>query len=423
MLPKTEIEKYGGKGAILTHIRDNTDLPIPRYVIKNAGQGLDGVMQEFDAMTKPVIVRSSSPCEYGDFEGIFESVRDVNDRGSLSGAVERVEASATNERAQEYAKQNGFKINGKMHVIIQEQSPSKFCGAIMRHPNNPDLVFMTYFSGRGDYRQEYSSFLFNEKTQNEQDSRGFHSGSIILDDAKFLVEQYKKIESLEQITKKEVLFVEFGFDPFAIYQARPFARKQTADFQLPEADLKKDLWTDFVFGITPKEGIVLPVVRSLGQDEAKMAAIDLGKGPETEIMEFGDYERSDLWHNLSTLGMLMRIGGPPGSLPDEYLPKTLMQWHSTAEKVLEDKPYALVISSIRRDKYDTDLSVQNMDALIVGGTDSFLVHNPLRMFKKAKVTLGIRPELCFCDFFRNLNSIKGKVRIISNGKEGIAIRE
>ena len=31
-------------------------------------------------MQKPVIVRSSSPYEYGDFEGIFESVRDVKDK-------------------------------------------------------------------------------------------------------------------------------------------------------------------------------------------------------------------------------------------------------------------------------------------------------------------------------------------------------
>ena len=37
MLPQTEIDKYGGKAAILNHIRDNTDLPIPPYEVMQAG--------------------------------------------------------------------------------------------------------------------------------------------------------------------------------------------------------------------------------------------------------------------------------------------------------------------------------------------------------------------------------------------------
>lgn len=33
MLPQTDIETYGGKGAILNYIRDHTSLPIPEYVV------------------------------------------------------------------------------------------------------------------------------------------------------------------------------------------------------------------------------------------------------------------------------------------------------------------------------------------------------------------------------------------------------
>ena len=90
MLPTKEIQKYGGKAAILNHIRDNTNLPIPTYVILEAGQSLDSVLPIFQSMQKPVIVRSSSPHEYANFEGIFESVRDVHDQNSLEGAIRKV---------------------------------------------------------------------------------------------------------------------------------------------------------------------------------------------------------------------------------------------------------------------------------------------------------------------------------------------
>ena len=84
-----------------------------------------------------------------------------------------------------------------------------------------------------------------------------------------------------------------------------------------------------------------------------------------------------------------------------------------------------MIGNAERDPYDVDLMVPNMRGLVLGQTDRFLVHNLMRLFKRSDVTLGIGPNLFHTKFYqdRNAKSISGKVRIYSNGKEGVAILE
>ena len=103
MLPQQDIQRYGGKAAILMYVqKELPGLPIPPFVVLEHGQSIDSVLRDFGAMRKPVIVRSSSPHEYGDFEGIFDSVPSVVNRTSLENAVRRVRESAMSGRAIEY---------------------------------------------------------------------------------------------------------------------------------------------------------------------------------------------------------------------------------------------------------------------------------------------------------------------------------
>jgi hypothetical protein len=139
MISRDDIQQYGGKGAILNRIRERCpNLPVPPYGYKHHGDSMDSALKVFEGLKKPVVVRSSSPHEYGDFEGIFASVRNVHTPRELEKAVRTVEESAQSELAQEYARQNGFAIDGSIHVIIQEQSPSEYVGAVIRHPNNTE---------------------------------------------------------------------------------------------------------------------------------------------------------------------------------------------------------------------------------------------------------------------------------------------
>lgn len=418
MLQQTEIKKYGGKGAILNHIRMNTDLPIPNYFVMQAGQTISSITGDFNSLKKPAIVRSSSPYEYADFEGIFESIRDVSDRAQLELAVGDVQKSARSERAREYAKQHGFKIGDDIHLIIQEQT-SSLNGGMLRHPNNPDLIFITYFAGRGKYDKEYKSFLFDESTGDKRESRGFNSGGIRKENAEFLVEQYKKIEKLEQIADDSVLFVEFGLDPFAVYQARPFMKKQTEDFKLPKSNSENVLHTDFVFGITPPEGIVLPIVKSIGYDMALGAVDDI----ERLIGDEKKYRGMDeiLKGNLQSIGLVRSTGLNINK--SEAIIAKMKEYYYDAEQYFKGQPYCLIIGNAERDPYDLDLLVPNMRGLVLGQTERFLVHNLMRLFKRSNVTLGITPNLFYKELYKNAQSISGSVRLYSNGKEGVAILE
>ncbi len=423
MLPQAEIQRYGGKAAILNHIKYQLpDMPIPPYVVKEYGDPLETIVADFQSMQKPVIVRSSSPHEYGDFEGIFDSVGDVEDKMFLESAIRQVERSATSERAREYAEQNGFSIDEKMHVIIQEQSPSYYCGAMMRHPNNPDLIYIVLGAGK----MEYNRVVFDTRTNTQVYNRAIFSLEMPLGDARFLVDKYIELESLSELSDGKVMYVEFGFEPFFLYQDRPFKAIETADFDLPdmEEDRKNVLTTDLAFGITPPEGIVLPVLRSFGSTEAGSVMLDspalMGTSNDKESnIYFGAHE-GQLLHDMMTAGN-MKMMREVGSI--DYLNNSIRDHNLRTDAALGDS-YCLMTSSAHRDGYDVDLSVPGMNSLIIGGMNEFLIHGLMRLIKKAEVTMAFSyTRLFMSEFFRSTKSIEDRVRIISNGKGAVALRE
>jgi len=292
-----DVQRYGGKGAILNRISERCPSLVPPYEYKHYEDGMDAALQAFERLKKPVVVRSSSPHEYGDFEGIFASVRNVYDRGTLERAVRTVEESAQSELAQEYARQNGFKIDEKMQVIIHEQSPSEWIGAMIRHPNNPymfiaqcfDDVDMPALAGSNIGR----NYKLREARKKELCAEDEYEISHDIPDelTRRLIQSYEQIEGCG-IAPGYSLFVEFAYEPFAILQARPFKRIETADFEVPRRDSSKYktlfkvfdkktqnderrgghtiqecrnvIRSDTCFGITPPDGVVLPVLKSFG---------------------------------------------------------------------------------------------------------------------------------------------------------------
>ncbi len=426
MLPDTQIQQYGGKAAILMYVKEKLPhMPIPQFVVKEHSHSIGTVMDDFRSMKTPVIVRSSSPYEYEDFEGIFDSVRDVEGKGSLERAIEEVERSSISERAILYAQQNGFNIDERIHTMVQEQSDSNYSGAMMRHPNNPDLIFIAYFSGRGKYSKKYSTFLFNEKTRTSQENGVFYSHSDAKKFSEFLVEKYHEIESIEEISDGKVLYVEFGLEPFVLYQIRPFKEIKTADFEMPQfKDKGQSIFkTDLSFGITPPEGVVYPVLRNVGFSEAKLICHDmeglLGIN-KPSILEFGHHD-GVLRHNLINGGPYSGMVGKQEFY--EFLNEILKGQNETLNELL-GQSYCYMTSSANREDYDVDLSVPNMKSLMIGGMEFFLVHGLIRLVKKADVTvaesyLGLLNN----ELFKTTKSVEDKVRIFSNGKEAVVIKE
>lgn len=423
MLEQSEIQQYGGKAAILNHITAKLpDMPVPRYVVKQAGQDLASILPEFSGMKTPVIVRSSSPHEYASFEGIFDSVDGVHNEQSLESAVRIVEESAMSERAQRYAAIHGFSVDEQMHVIVQEQSPSTYLGAMMRHPNNPDLVFITCFSGRGRFQQHYSGSVFNEKTGEREGCQVAVNEGLSEDKARFLVDKYKELESLKDLADGEVLYVEFGLSPFMLYQARPFKKIETAEFDLPEEDRNSGLHTNLAFGITPPEGIVLPVLRSVGYNEFEIARESadhslLGAERARIQIAYGDSEMD--W----AMNMMNLRGQDSHHMRTRELFAKMMEGHHSQLDEEIGGAYCFLTSSAKREDYEVDLTIPNMRTLALGQAQSFLTHGLMRLIKQADVTFAFGPALVASEFYKGTKTREHKVRIISNGKEAVAMRE
>ncbi len=410
MLPPVDIQRYGGKAAILNFVREKVPtMPIPFYVVKEHSQEMGTLLSTFEQMKKPVIVRSSSPHEYGDFEGVFESVKGVRNEFDLLAAVDRVKRSALSEKAMLYAHQNGFPIDERMHVIVQEQAGSYYDGgAMMRHPNNPDLFIICYSTPtRSGARMHYGTVIDYNNGKRVRNKVLFSSG-MEEGNAKFLLEVYKQLEALEEIAVGQSLFVEFGFDPFFLYQVRPFKKIETADFKVeaPNGASK----TDLAFGITSPDGIVLPLIKGVGTFEASMWI--------NQINLDGVHD-DDLRRRLNQMGTMASSLGTSGYR--NAIASTLRLHNATLDQKL-DAPYCYIASSANREDYPVDLSIPGMQALIVGDMRLFMVHDMMRLIKRAKVTAGF-DDLAPTELYQNARSLEDRVRIISNGKEAVVLKE
>lgn len=419
MLQESEIQKYGGKAAILNHIKEKLPtIPIPNYVVKEYGKDISSILPDFNKMKKPVIIRSSSPFEYGDFEGIFDSVKDVYDERGLVEAIKQVEESATSERAKIYAFQNEFKIDSRIHTIIQEQNQG-INGVIMRHPNNPDLIYINLRTTKKKrYSNESEFYLFNQKTNSFEEKRNSYSISFDEDQIRKIIDDYVQIENLKEIAEGWNLFGEFGMAPFSLFQIRPFKKIETADFELEDKLIyetkKLNVLSENCFGITPKEGIVLPVLKGIGINEI----ITILPKDKTLGMQYLKNEDSTLAMDLFNLIMYYEH-----LTRKDFLKDTTQILYQHYEKLNERvrEPYCFITSSIKNDDWDIDLSVPNTKGLIFGNGKDFLTHNSLRLLKKADISM-ISDNLIMREFYKNISS-KEKVRIISNGKEAIAIKD
>lgn len=246
----------------------------------------------------------------------------------------------------------------------------------------------------------------------------FLNHGISEDEAKFLVGKYKQIESLTEIAQGYSLFAEFGFNPFSLYQVRPFKKIITASFELPSTD-DVLMHTDLPFGITPKNGIVLPLIRGIGLTDAIGIAEDLSRFAKPPI-HFSPLDL-DLKHNLTNIGVvydMQAVGDREFITSIERILKN----HNTEMDKMTRKRYCFITSSAKNEEYDVDLTLPKMKGLIVGSTQNFLVHNMMRLIKKADITVT-QPSLIFDEFYQNAKSIEDKVRIISNGREAVVMKE
>ncbi|GEM_PF-5442634 len=407
MISEELIQQQGGKFGALTYLRERVSgLPIPAYEVRRYDD-----LDNLPDLRSPLIVRSSHPAEFWGMAGLLDSVPDV-DRHSIRRAVTKIEKSFRNNDLQTYATQRGIDLGDHFYVGIQEQSASRYNGSVMRHPNNPSLVYVDFSEGEGPSRENW----FFEYGNNKLVNKGRGTSTDVESEIRKLLDFYEQIEGSE-LMPGYALQVEFGLDPIAIYQARPFKKIEIADFELPKVKDRNVYRPRYFFGVTDSEGIVLPIGKSWSFVFTKAnPVLGMGKSPKDSV-----YDGTVVW---SIASMLQNIDSMPLSHEDitkgkeKYFRNHMTDYHQGDLESTFSNGYAFLIDQAHNEPYLLDVGIPSMKAFLCQRGYNFLTHSVFRQMQNTQLSL-----LGFSGDVHGKAKTGENVRIISNGKEAVLIKE
>lgn len=304
------IEKVGGKAAGLLWIQKHLpDIPTVRMVVAPPGADIEEIISvaKLQGLKFPWIVRTSTPFDnlpgYEDYfptiivkthdENLKQSIKDIKQSPQLRGVTEFEEAT----------------------TIVAEYSSSTFNGTAIQHPHTDDYLMASlatkpvhedkthaffYIDNFGVYRSKLLSLAGNN----------FSIPQRVDDQLPKIRSVFEMIQTLPGIDKNMTFQLEFGLEPYMIYQMRDFLPKAKASFQLANTHLSpshKD-FRPMVFGITPEEGIVVKVLDSennnFGEFEAEVGLLSdpIAVMSRVSLVQYVNVERQV---NLFTFGFGM----------------------------------------------------------------------------------------------------------------------
>jgi len=273
-----DVQRFGAKGAVLKYLHEaDPSLPILPFVLVPVDERWTHHRREIDALGE-CLVRSSSPVEDGktaSFAGLF-TTRPFRDEYSVHAVL----GSRKNPDALLYARNHGIKAPLPMALVFQQDSHAAWNWSIVRHPHKSNLLFIM---GRPvpDTFGISTDLVYDERSGRALDVHDYEMKMAYgsqrkhepLDDTlKEAVAVFKRIEALPAFQTGYAYHMEFGTNPFSIYQFRPFRKKQRPRWRLTKKrveEIEGDRWASnfgICFGCTPPEGIELTIVRGLNGD-------------------------------------------------------------------------------------------------------------------------------------------------------------
>lgn len=251
------IQEHGGKMGGLAFLRTRggalQKAILPSQIVPS-DQEWHGANVEA-GMDDKYIVRASHP---HDFQGLVDVVgtQVVHKETDIGNVIDRMRAQARSASVMAYGQYENPEYDGKISVGIQPYLQNRR-GSVVEHPNRPGEYVVSYVNDHATGNMsglEIDTAMYNAS---EDTCKRLGGERIEKEKAKVIADLYKLIEGANLVQEGMAFQVEFLDDgrSLVIAQVRAFTKKRVADFTLEGRQR-------LVFGVTPKEGVELPVLQS-----------------------------------------------------------------------------------------------------------------------------------------------------------------
>ena len=260
------IDQFGGKAGGWFYLRDlgSIDKHLLPLIYLGRNQEISEATKQFPEEFSRHIVRGTHP---NDHEGLVDAlwtVKNVRFQFDLEFAIERIRESAQSEEMYSYNKYEGQEYDGKVAIMIQPQNPSMKRGSLVEHPHERGTYLIDFVDETHDIPAIDRVTI---KGRNMDLSMAMRPPSE--DTVKSIIGLYNEVRDSGFIQESHSFQMEFGLNyhfrdkaEVLFYQARPFLKFEDSPFRL-----NKPFKTYDCFGITPKEGLILDVVRTFNGNE------------------------------------------------------------------------------------------------------------------------------------------------------------
>jgi len=268
MEAKDYIQEYGGKAGGWFYLRDfggfeNHLLPCTFFFPE---QDEFEISANYPEGFPPVIVRSSHPNDYAGLVDAISTQKGAKNRFDLELAVETIRSNAKCEEVLSYNEFEGQSYDGRVGIMVQPQN-NGIRGNIVEHPHERGTYLLDFVDeGIGDGVISIDHVVSANGELDDLNKSLLRSASI--EDVRRVINLYKMVRETDFVGKDYSFQMEFGInerrfkdkEKILFYQARLFNKFVTPPFEL-DGDPKYQC-----FGVTPKEGVVLPVIKTFHAD-------------------------------------------------------------------------------------------------------------------------------------------------------------
>lgn len=253
------VETVGGKAAGLLWIQKHLpDIPTAKMITATPEVATQTIIETAKAkgLKLPWIIRPSTPVDnLPGAEGLLNGANVDKDK-DIAAVINYVRNPKRNFSGS-FCRRFGLQ---PITVGVAEYSISNLAGTMIGHPHLENY-FLTDLRDIKDEDDRKHAVYVTDDTHATM-MRWFSSYSYSSDNLKAEIAKpqsvYSQIMKIAEFSPQMTYQLEFGLNPFLVYQIRDFLPKAKAGFSLEGGNFNEDTET-LVFGITPEQGVELQI--------------------------------------------------------------------------------------------------------------------------------------------------------------------